>query len=319
MKRHAHMLCLLFASMCIQATGCGGRLLQVTRARPPAPPSKLEDCEQSKNGSCDLPGVPFYVVGYRCLHTTVWLQPVYAITLSISSEDKALLPTPITATKFFGRQELENENTKSTLAKIKAVSQVQEYEPVLKEFKALLETDPLLFDTTKILDPGSKESKEVILSSNLVAPERYVDASATLYYNLNIPRSGTSNAEIDLTNEGILSKASGQVESKTLETVLSLFPVSDLIKGAAGFAAPPPRAAEKPKYTLDLQVQSKFYRHTHTAPVAGKLPPCDPDPTLVGADGKTAFNFTVDEVTASSPAQQPPDAQKKTKDGKPGQ
>ncbi len=288
--------------------------MQVTRTKPRDPPSKtLEECRKAEDGSCALPGVPFYAVGYRCLHTTIWLQPVYAVTMSVSSDDKTLLPNPITATKFFGRHELENAT--NTLTKIKN-AHVQDYKPFMDEFKALPETDPLLFDTTKILDPASKESTEVILYSNAVAPERYVDASTLLYYNVNMPRSGTSNAEIDLTAEGILSKASGQVESKTLETVLSLFPVSDLIKGAAGFAATTPPPSQKLPYNLDLQVQSKVYRHTHSAPVAGKLPPCDPDATLVGANGQTAFNFTVDEVTSPSPSQQAPDAQN-PKDGKP--
>lgn len=69
--------------------------MQVKRAQPPAAAAQ------------DLPGIPFFTVGYRCLHTSVWLQPVYAVTLVISSDDKSKPFSPITQTKIFGRQELD--------------------------------------------------------------------------------------------------------------------------------------------------------------------------------------------------------------------
>lgn len=139
------------------------------------------------------------------------------------------------------------------------------------------------------------ESKEVLLSSNAVAPERYVDASAVYYYNVKKPWSGTANGEVDLTNEGILSKTSAQVESKTLATILGVLPISDLIKAAAGVKTLPPQTG---RYKLDLQIQSRVYKHTRSAVVPGALPPCAPVTILVGADG-APFNFTVEDVTAS--------------------
>jgi hypothetical protein len=316
---------LLLIAALVPSAGCGGQVLEVTRVRPPADPptQSIGDCQKEKGNPCKLPGIPFYAVGYRCLHTTVWLEPVYAVSLVISSGDKKLLPVSISRTKFFGRRELEAACVanapcvKQTLPKIQNNPQVASYQSLLDEFKNLPEMDPLRFDTTKILDPNSSEHDEVLLSSNSVAPERYVDADAIYYYNVNKPWSGTANAEIDLSNEGILNKASGQVENKTMETMLSLLPVSDLIKGAAGVAVMGPRPGGA-GYKLDLQVQSKVYKHTHFAAVPGQLPPCSPVTSLVGAGG-APFNFTVEDVTegTSPPSSNPRTDGQKTKDGKP--
>jgi hypothetical protein len=297
----AGSLCSFFA-LSVSMAGCGGRVLEVTRVRPPDPPTQtLSDCQKAEADPCELPGVPFFAVGYRCVHTTVWLRPVYAVTLTVTAQDKNV--PAVAVTKFFGLHEFENAATQTLLAEIKASPPVDDYKPLRDSFEKLRGVDPLSFDTTKITHPNSPESQGVVLSSNSVAPERYVDANTLFYYNVKKPWMGATNAEIDLSDEGILNKASGQVESKTAETLLSMFPVSDLIKSAAGLlfaqAQVKPPAAKPGEYKLDLQIETKVYRHTHSAGVPGEKPPCSPDASLVGADGKTPFNFTVEEVTAN--------------------
>src|ERR1700680_1016243 len=308
-KLALHVCLSLLVIMSVAAAGCGGPLLQVSRAKPPAPPSNtLEECLSAKNHPCDLPGVPFYMVGYRCLHSTVWLQPIYSVTLVVTASDGKPLPP---ATKFVCRKDFENPNLQAVLASIKTASQspIDDYQPVVNAFMSLEGINPLEFDTTKILFPDSKEAKEVLLVSNSVVPERYVDANAVFYYNVKKPSSGPASAEIDLSSEGILSKASGQVEDKTLATILSALPISDLIKAGAGIAMTeieltPTKPGTPTKYKLDLQIQSRIYKHTHSGSVAGENPPCSPEPSLVGADGKP-FNFTVEDVTAPPPAPKP--------------
>jgi hypothetical protein len=56
------------------AVGCGN-VVRVTRASTPLPDS----------GKLD--GVPFYGVGYRCVHTTVWIQPIYTVSVSVTFPD----------------------------------------------------------------------------------------------------------------------------------------------------------------------------------------------------------------------------------------
>jgi hypothetical protein len=292
----------LLITITMALAGCGS-VLQVTRATPPLPAKSLENCQNDKNHSCDLPGVPFYTVGYRCLHTTVWLQPVYAATLVVTASDGKYIP-PIT--KFFGRKEFYNPTTQQALNGAKAASKspIEDYKPIMDAFSNLKDIDPLAFDTTKILVPGSLEGQEVLLATNSIAPERYVDANTVLYYNVKKPWSGTANAEIDLNAEGILSKASGQVQDNTLATILSALPISDLIKGASGFGAmaalqiAPATMNNKTTYKLDLQIQTTIYKHTHSKVDSTEKPPCSSVATLVGADGKIDFNFTVEDATA---------------------
>jgi len=64
---------LLLVPLLVGIRGCGS-VLQVRRAKSATSPvESLDDC-QDKVGPCILPGLPFYAVGYRCLHTTVWLN-----------------------------------------------------------------------------------------------------------------------------------------------------------------------------------------------------------------------------------------------------
>jgi hypothetical protein len=294
---------LLCAIACQAVAGCGG-VMKVTRAKPITPEvQKLEACKPERNKPCDLPGVPFYVVGYRCQHTTVWLQPVYLVTFSVTSSDGKPIPS---LTRFLGRREFEDENVQSILSAIKINSTglvaVDQYQSLLDGFRGIKGFNPVSFDPMKILIPGSAEEKEVLLVSNSVVPERYVDAKTVYFYNVNKPFVGSANAEIDLNNEGILSKVSGQSEDKTLPTILSALPTSDLIKTAAGIGAAgvelrPTPPGEPVKYKVDLQVQTRIYKHTRSSTDSTQIPPCTATPALVGANGATNFNFTVEDIT----------------------
>jgi hypothetical protein len=302
-SKRANAICIVAALLCISAwsEGCGG-VLKVTSAKPASPTQPSEACKSGQQTPCLLPGVPFYTVGYRCLHTTVWIQPVYLVTFSASSDGKTLT----TLSRFLGRREFEDDNVQSVLAKISKASasdvDASEYQKLLDDFRNIVEFNPILFDPLKILTSGSKEYYEVQLASNSVTSERYVDASTIYFYNVNKPLVGSANAEVDLSNEGILSKASGQTEDKTLSTILSALPTSDLIKTAAGIGAanstnPPAVPPASGKYKVSLQVQTRLYKHTRTAYDSTQKPPCSPTATLVGANGATDFNFTVEDIT----------------------
>ncbi|MGA8368152.1 MAG: hypothetical protein WB716_12615 [Candidatus Acidiferrales bacterium] len=233
----------------------------------------------------------------------MWLQHVYVVTFSVTSSDGTPIP-PLT--RFLGRREFEDKNTQSALSDIKTNSAAavgeDKYQSLREKFSAIPEFNPLLFDPMKILTPGSNEANEVLLVSNSVAPERYVDATTVYFYNVKKPFVGPANAEIDLTNEGILSKLSGQSEDKTLPTILSALPTSNLITSAAGIGAAavevqPTQQCEPAEYKVDVQVQERIYKHTRSSTDLTQKPPCAPTPTLVGANGATDFNFTVEDIT----------------------
>lgn len=306
---------LLCSITCQWAVGCGG-VIKVTKAKPITPQSQtLEACKTAKGQPCDLPGVPFYVVGYRCQHTTVWLQPVYIVTFSATSSDGKPIPA---LTRFLGRREFEDENVQSSLSAIKNASTApvpeDQYQTLLKGFRSIQGFNPVSFDPMKILTTGSREENEVLLVSNTVVPERYIDARTVYFYNVNKPFVGPANAEIDLSNEGILSKVSGQSEDKTLPTILSALPTSDLIKSAAGIGAAgvelrPTTPGEAVKYKVDLQIQTRIYKHTRSSSDSAQKPPCVATSALVGANGATDFSFTLEDIT--TPPKAPAATEKK--------
>jgi hypothetical protein len=232
-------------------------------------------------------------------------------------------------TMFFGRKEFEDKNTQRVLKRAKIASQSPQdsYKLLMDAFADLQEINPLEFDTTKILVKGSSEGQEVLLSSNFVAPDRYVDATVVFFYNVTKPFAGTANAEIDLNDQGILSKASAQIEDKTLATILSALPISDLIKGAvtraslakANVPPPPTEKGAAVKYKIDLQLETRIYKHTHSKVDSAEKPPCPASSKLVGADNNTDYNFTVEDITASEPpdpTKQGPAAQKPNSESK---
>jgi hypothetical protein len=298
---------LAVAAPALLVAGCSGRVLQVARAKPPSGATEtLEQCRANRD-ACELPGVPFYTVKYRCVHTTVWLQPVYAVALTVTEPDNKDFP-PQVAIRVLGKSSLEDNKTQTLLAKIKATSTTDDYAALLHDFEQLPQFDLGKFDGRKIGDLKSEESKEVALLANNVKPERYVDTQNIYYYNVSRPVTGSVNAEIDLNEEGVLTKASAEVVDTTLQTILGVLPISSLIAGPAGLGtgaitAPPPNAKPK-KYKLDVQIQTKIYKHTHIIADNATRPPCSPTAKLVGEDGDLNFDMTVEDVTAAPLAEE---------------
>jgi hypothetical protein len=79
-----HKFCLLSLGTML-LSGCSSTTLNITRVKTPPPPDI---------GSAQaLPGVPFYIKTAGCKHQTVWLQPVYTLTLSVKTTSEELVPT----------------------------------------------------------------------------------------------------------------------------------------------------------------------------------------------------------------------------------
>jgi len=106
-------------------------------------------------------------------------------------------------------------------------------------------------------DFNSLEDKDRILLGSSAAPVVFVDYTDQYYVNAKIPLAGSANVDAKVADDGSLSEASGQVESKTLETILG--PVNTAITGALGAA----KALEPGKIeTFTLTVSVSGYRHT---------------------------------------------------------
>lgn len=328
-------------SSLLAGTGCGGPVLEIKHQQAlPAAPAASVDCNKDDDPTCKLPGVPFYGVAYRCVHSTSWLRPIYVVSVTVTkvSDDS----TVAAASKVFDLTAFTTDPVKTAILKIKSSAPVDDYNPLLTDLTKIPDSDPSAFKQERL--PNSPEKDNSFLAANVVAADRYVSTQAVYYYNVHRPFNGSANAEVDLNGEGILTKGSGQAEEKTLDTILNM--IGTL--GAAALGTPPTAAAatpappaaapqvetnsvnfaeekkkpkEKPpeKYKFTVQIDTKVYKYTHSTPVTGATPPCTPTAALVGADGKEAYDSTFEDVTAGATTEKPADKAKgdKPKSDKP--
>lgn len=310
---------LLLLAIWLPLAGCGGPLLDVSKSSG-NPSGALNDCMKTEGNTCQLPGVPFYAVGYRCMHTTAWLRPIYIVTLTVSKEDDRNFPAMATTVNL-GLQEFLKDQ--STFAHIEANPRVADYQPFWKEFTDLPGWGAPGFPAGSTTAADIAASGEAILVSNVVRPQKYIQAGTVLYYNVKKPWSGTTNAEVDLKDSGTIGKATGQQENTTLQTLASVFAPNGIVGTASTFATAekgaghgkkPPKTTPGP-YHLQLRIVQRGYEYTFSAvaatPEKGTTPtpqalPCVPEKGYVGVAGKEMlYDTTVVELPSQPPAASP--------------
>lgn len=314
-KLKAPVCWMLLFAVWLPLAGCGGPLLDVSR-RSGNHSGALNDCVKTEGSTCELPGVPFYAVGYRCVHTTAWLRPVYIVTLTVTKEDDPNFPAMATTVNL-GLQEFLDDQ--ATFANIEANPRVANYQPFWNEFTDLPGWAVTGFAAGSTTAADLAASKEAILVSNVVRPQKYIQAGTVLYYNVKKPWSGTTNAEIDLKDSGTIGKATGQQENTTLQTLASVFAPNGIVSTAATLAPneskvtqqPPkkPRKATPGPYHLQLRIVERGYEYTFSAaatkPKAQALP-CVPESGYVGeTSSETTYDTTVVELPSQPPAASP--------------
>lgn len=124
---------LVLCALWLPLAGCGGTLLDVS-SHSGSHPGALNDCMKTEGDTCELPGVPFYAVGYRCVHTTAWLRPIYIVTLTVSKEDDPNFPA-MAPTVNLGLREFLNDQ--GTFADVQANPRVADYQPFWSKFTGL--------------------------------------------------------------------------------------------------------------------------------------------------------------------------------------
>jgi hypothetical protein len=269
--------------------GCSTPLLSV-KIKPKG--TEVESCDTSGNAKCDLPGIPFYPVRHQCVHNTQWLEPIFSVTLTISSVDKDKPFDPVVATKLFNINDLfgPNSNIREFLGEIRKKSTTEAYEQLLDKFRTLPDT-PVFISGTE-LENFSGEPTRFVLASNSISAERYIDSATVYYYNGTRPWAGSATVSIELNPDGSLSKASAQAESKTAETLLGLLPISDYIKKVAAITDGGKLVAKaaKPAYAVQLQIESKVYKVEKRSRVNAIVPPC---PAVSGYAGQAGETITM--------------------------
>jgi len=314
-------------SLILVGAGCGP-VLVVSHQKSIPPAVEASKCT-ADDKSCELPGVPFYLVAYRCAHSTSWIRPIYLVTVTVTRAADDKTETAVSRVYDFKTftapddpEKKANKVQKALLA-IRSAGAVAKYETLLDDFKANESSDLGAFRQERL--PSLPEGENTVLAANVVAPERYVSTDAVYFYNVQRPFNGSANAEINLNEEGILTKASGQVTDKTLDTILStlgtLGAAALAIPAAAAGATAPAATAQaegiraldggEAKYKFSIQIETKLYKYTHTAYVAKASPPCTPIRTEVGASED--FNSTFEDVTPGASAPQAADKAKADK------
>jgi hypothetical protein len=212
-----------------------------------------------------LNGVPFYVKVSGCKHERVWIEPV--LQVSLLSPNGAVL------------------GSKSVpLSRSLEVLKLQNSDHPQEDFDKLSAADPLLVKATEVRI--TQDSGDFILMSDALTPSPIVDYSNTYYLNAAHPWIGSASANAELGADGTLSKASGQVETKTLQSFLDLIPASKLISAAAGVAA---EAVGK----IRIQVTPKYYKISRSKLFVG---PCQDNLRTVDE----TYDYTREEVKSAA-------------------
>jgi hypothetical protein len=239
-------------------SGCGS-LMNVTRQAHATTPGHVD-------------GVPFYVKAGVCKQQTVWLQPIYSLTLKATPPaDKGPAGTVSSRTLILTLAEVRSDEFRNLMN-----AKANEIETKWDALAQKQPPDPYSLDQSKLGDKTSPDNKRVLRVANETVPEIYVDYSTMYFYNTSKPLAGSAQANVELASDGTMTKGSAQAEDKTLQAFLDLLPIKDVLstvaKAGLGVAAAP--AAEPAKYELSIATQ--LLKHTHFKYLTDKTPPCAP-------------------------------------------
>lgn len=171
-----------------------------------------------RQGTTKLDGIPFYVQAGACTQETLYLETVYQIAVQIPGADKTpptvLFEKAVPASVYNSdkMQELRDAVTKGSST----------HEAVRKAFEALKPR----------YSPDA--SAEVTLASNSIKADKFVDYSEVHYVNVKRPWIGSTSGTAKLNEDGTLAETAAEVEDSTVETLLSAFPVGEVLMGALG-------------------------------------------------------------------------------------
>jgi hypothetical protein len=119
-------------------------------------------------------------------------------------------------------------------------------------------------------------STNSFVASDSITAYAYVDYQNPYTLNVLRPIVGSASATTKLATDGTLSEGTAQIEDKTLSTLLSAIPSTDLIKNAAGIAA---AAALTSSYELKIEEKAVKFTWTYHDPATHSA--CEKDAQLV--------------------------------------
>ncbi|HYL15259.1 MAG TPA: hypothetical protein VEV41_19630 [Terriglobales bacterium] len=299
---------LLIAAMTL---GCG-QAIKVNRAKYDTVPAE------------EL-GIPFYVKTSACEQQTVWLQPIYTLTLKATATPQPSStpatqapnaksePTVLTRTVTLTLKEFRtvqvaqlyaavNSAQKAPLTGVTSDTQIQDIEDKWQAVVNLAPPDPFTVDEDhlNLCVPPRCDNERVIKVANSTSVKVFVDYTTMYFYNVAKPLAGSSQASLKLASDGTMTEGSAQIESKTLQTFLDLLPVKEVLTAVAKTAGGLKGLVQVPPTIVKFELTSdvKTYKHTHSAYVT--TPATTPTVCAPPAgDLLSGYNLMIEDVTES--------------------
>jgi hypothetical protein len=259
-----------------------------------------------------VPGVPFYPKRARCRQEVVWVEPIYTLTLVALLPDKnGALQSHPRGVVVLSRSNFESQEVVDFM-KVLNNRPTDEGTVLTYWQKVVARADANVLSR----DFSSLAVADRILAGRSAAPAVYVDYADQYYVNAKLPVAGSANVDAKVAADGSLSEASGQVQTQTLQTILSALPVSSVITGGLGLGGKSIAATGEIE-AFQLTIAISGYRHTLArfvdypsssapCPVATDITLADAaeykreDITATGGDNKTKPGTTSPKDSSSS-------------------
>lgn len=261
-----------------------------------------------RQGKTQIAGVPFYAKTAHCRHKTVWLEPVYTLSLSVqklpAAPGQPLSPPEEIATISLGLGAYEDvkRNGLQNLIRDLNTDRLTDPDAALQRFTVL---------TTGLAQPLRGRPGDFILAGNSRTAEAVVDYSTTYTYNVRRPWAGTTSATLKLNSDGTLGEATAEVEDKTFETIASLIPLKEFLTGefvdvpAASEAVAMTGGEESDRagepFRILLTVKTTVFRYTLSKVEDLDGAVCEPPASFLGPD-PAGLEFQLEELKDSAAA-----------------
>ena len=288
MKQYSSILLGLSLLLC---TGC--LTLQVKRAPAPAavPSSGQQASSSGQQAKMEsVPGLPFYVKKAACLHTVVWLEPVYTLSLELITTPTggSAKPTSIQlGSTSLSLSQLQAETTQNLFHSLNGDSPT--IQKVVGAWIPVATQKGTPYTPTVFPGPTDR-----ILISNTSEPQMYVDYSQPYYINAKRPIAGSAKVDSKLASDGTLTEVSAEIEDKTIEAIATGIKDIASAVGTAAKSENPPVSVQHVKLTVATagfkHTFSKFETLTpFTLPCAGG-----------GTEISAPYKYSRTEITAAS-------------------
>jgi hypothetical protein len=227
----------------------------------------------------DHKGVPFFVKTAGCKHEVTRLEPYYVLTLTTKMGEK----TQSSETTTLSRSQFNSKAVLDLRSKLaKSTADGGEIRELWDQVRAL-HYEPHMPE--RDIRPD-----DWFVISDVVATDTYVDYKTPYTFNVRTPLIGSAKADVKLADDGTLTEASAEKEEKTIS---ELFPVKELIKGAAGIVG----FDSAGTVTVELGVEEKGIKYIRRHRIENLSPPCAATEEQRKESG--VYDLTVEDVTSA--------------------